>query len=83
HLCILIDTSITPSDMAVLELITQIWSTNGDVGAEVNKTLADGRVEAQEVVKVRAAIYRAQKAMFEMVARLDGMSEKAPSTLDR
>lgn len=76
HICVKVDTAGGSGDMAVLELIVQVWQTNGDVGAEVNRTLADGRVERHEVAKVREAIYRAQKAMLEMVARLDSMAEK-------
>jgi hypothetical protein len=75
HLCIQVDESVTASDMAVLELVTQVWSANGEVGAGVNATLADGRVELAEVENVRQAVYRAQKALLELVARLEGMAE--------
>lgn len=65
---------VTVSDMAVLELVTQIWRTNGDVGRAVDETLADGRVEAEELAKVRQAIYRAQQAMVTMLSRLEGLA---------
>jgi hypothetical protein len=38
--------------------------------------LADGRVEKWEVEKIRAAVYRAQRALLETVERLNGMAEK-------
>lgn len=76
YVCFKVGDDASASDMAVLELVTQVWTTNGEVGAEVNKSLADGRVDAGEVARVRAAVYRAQKALLEVVARLDGMAQK-------
>jgi hypothetical protein len=76
YVCFRMGEDATASDMAVLELVTQVWTTNGEVGAEVNRTLADGRVDRAEVERVRTAVYRAQQALLEVVARLDGMSEK-------
>jgi hypothetical protein len=64
------------SDMAVLELIAKVWSTNGEVGAAVNQTLADGRVDQHELAHVRQAVYRTTAALMEMMARLEGMAEK-------
>lgn len=61
------------SDLAVLELITHVWRANGDVGRAVDETLADGRVEAHEVAKVRASIYQLQHKLTEMLQRLEGM----------
>lgn len=78
YVCFKMGDDINASDMAVLELVTQVWTTNGEVGAEVNRTLADGRVDRGEVERVRAAVYRAQKALLEVVSRLDGMAEKGP-----
>lgn len=76
YVCFRMGDEATASDMAVLELVTQVWTTNGEVGAEVNRTLADGRVDRHEVERVRAAVYRAQQALLEVVARLDGMAQK-------
>ena len=76
HVCVQVDESTTSSDLAVLELVTQVWQANGDVGKAVNDTLADGRVEPHEIANVRQAIYRTQKALFEMLTRLEGMAEK-------
>lgn len=78
YVCVKMGENTDASDVAVLELVTQVWTTNGEVGAEVNRTLADGKVDAAEVVRVRAAVYRAQRALEEIVARLDGMAEPAP-----
>lgn len=78
YVCFRMGDDATASDMAVLELVTQVWTTNGEVGAEVNRTLSDGRVDQDEVARVRVAVYRAQQALLEVVARLDGMAEKSP-----
>ena len=75
YVCVEVQASATASDMAVLEMITQVWSANGDVGAEVNRALADGRVEPHEIALIRAAVYRTQRALEEMLARLAGMAE--------
>lgn len=75
HVCFKMGEHSTASDMAVLELVTQVWTTQGAVGAEVNKALADGRVDHNEVAQIRVAVYRAQKALMEVVARLEGMAE--------
>lgn len=71
-----LDSEGSPCDQAVLELITIIWSRNGDVGAEVSKTLEDGRVDAQEVQRVAEAVYRTTEALMTMLGRLRGMAEK-------
>lgn len=76
YVCVKVDDSATASDMAVLELVTQVWSTQGEVGAEINTVLADGRVERRELVAVRAKVFRAHRALEELAARLDGMAEK-------
>lgn len=62
------------SDLAVLELVTQVWRANGDVGLAVDETLADGKVESAEIAKVRKAIYRTQQAMSAMLHRLEDMA---------
>ncbi|MDC8756240.1 phage regulatory CII family protein [Janthinobacterium fluminis] len=74
--CIKVEADVSASDMAVLEVVTRVWSANGDVGAEVHRALADGRVEKREVVKVEVAIYQAQRALLELRGRLYGMAEK-------
>lgn len=76
HTCHRVGDIAPASDMAVLELIAKVWSTNGEVGAAVNQTLADGRVEQHELAHVRQAVYRTTSALMEMLARLEGMAEK-------
>ncbi|MES2787641.1 MAG: phage regulatory CII family protein [Pseudomonadota bacterium] len=76
YVCVKVEAAATSSDMAVLELVTKVMGTNGEVGSLVYQTLADGRVEKWEVDKVREAVYRAQRALQETVTRLDGMAEK-------
>jgi hypothetical protein len=76
HVCIPVQGDAAPSDMAILELVTQVWSASGSVGAEVHATLADGVVERHEIERVEAAVYRVNKTLSEMVSRLRGMAEK-------
>lgn len=76
HVCIPIEADADASDIAVLELVTKVWSASGDVGAEVHATLADGIVEKHEIERVKAAVYRVNLALSGMVARLEGMSQK-------
>ena len=80
HVCIKVDADTPASDLAVLELVTQVWSANGNVGVAVDATLADGRVEHSELERVRAAIYRTQQAMQAMLARLEQMAEPEART---
>lgn len=75
HVAIPVDTIGSSGDMAVLELVTHVWAANGNVGAAVDNTLADGRVELRELKNVRAAIYRTQQALLNMLARLEEMAE--------
>jgi hypothetical protein len=71
-----VEDGATASDMAVLEMMSQCWSTNGEFGAEVNKALADGRIEQREIPVIRAALLRNMAAMHQLVARLEAMAEK-------
>lgn len=76
YVCVRVPDDVDASDMAVLEMVTKVWTTNGEVGAEVNKALADGRITWREVEQVRAAVKRAERALEEVTARLAGMAEK-------
>lgn len=76
HVCVRVDADVIASDLAVLELVTLVWTSNGDVGAEVSRTLADGRVDRDEIERVRAAIYRTNQAMQQLATRLEEMAEK-------
>lgn len=71
-----IDATHSSSDSAVLEVMARAWMTNGDVGAAVNHSLEDGRVEMHEVKRVKDAIHRSITALHELQARLEGMAEK-------
>jgi hypothetical protein len=73
HVCVPADMQAPASDMAVLELVTQVWRSNGDVGSTVADILADGKVEAHELPALREAIYRMQMALFTLLHRLEGM----------
>lgn len=75
HIAIRVDATGDSGDLAVLELVTHVWAANGNVGAAVEATLADGKVELRELKNVRAAIYRTQQAMLSMLARLEEMAQ--------
>lgn len=60
-------------DMAILEMVTRVWETHGDVGRAVTGALSDLRIEHHEVEQVRRAVYRVQLALQTMVMRLEGM----------
>lgn len=64
------------SDMAVLESVTDIWSKLGNLGNEVHKALADGRIEQHEVKSIEQAVFTTVRPMMELLARLNGMAEK-------
>lgn len=74
HVCIRLDAEAVASEQAVIELGMLVWAGSGDVGAEVSRTLADGRVDRHEVERVRSAIYRTNQAMQQLAARLDEMA---------
>jgi hypothetical protein len=76
HVCIPVEADASASDMAVLEMVTKVWSAGGEVAAEVHATLADGIVEQHEIERVKAAVYRTVQALNAMVGRLEGMAEK-------
>jgi hypothetical protein len=63
------------SDMALLEMVAKVWQTNGEVGAEINQALADGKVDRAEVIRVRNAVKRAERALEVIVARFEGMAD--------
>ena len=75
HVCIAVNTAVPTSDLAVLELVTQVWRTNGDVGRAVDDVLADGRVDRHELESVSEAIYRQVQSLNAMRGRLEGMAQ--------
>ncbi|WP_174999080.1 phage regulatory CII family protein [Rugamonas aquatica] len=76
YVCVRVDDTAIASDTAVLELVMKVWAASGDVGAEVHATLADGIVEQHEIERVKAAVYRVNRSLNEMVNRLEGMVQK-------
>jgi len=64
------------SDMAVLESVTDIWQHLGTFGAEVHKAMADGRIEPHEVKAIEVAAFTMFRPVMQLVARVNGMSEK-------
>ena len=57
HVCHKIDGSKDHGDLAILDLITGLMSSHGNVGQAITETLADGRVDPHEVQRVKAAAY--------------------------
>lgn len=76
YVCIKVESEMAQSDMAILEVFAKAVAANGEVGAELYATLADGMVEQHEVARVEEAAYRAKAAVTTMVNRLKGMAEK-------
>lgn len=64
------------SDMAVLESVTDIWKSLGEVGTQVHTALADGRIDQREVRSIEKAIFVSIRPMMELLARLNGMADK-------
>lgn len=63
------------SDMAVLEAVTALWSTNGTLAQAVHTALADGQLSPAEMSAIRDAIYGAQSSLSTLLQRLEGMAE--------
>lgn len=76
YVCVRVGEDVSASDLAVLELVTQVWASNGNLGGAVNDALADGRIEKHEVERIKELVFRADRSMHELVARLQGMAEK-------
>lgn len=77
YVCVKVEDGVSASDMAVLEIVTQIWTCQGDVGAEVNRALADGRLDPREMAAIKEAVYRTSQAMQQMVVRLEHLGGAA------
>lgn len=69
------DEGDTGSDMAVLEVMAGLWSTNGTLGTEVHSALADGLLTHIEQARIREAAYALQRKVVALVGRLDSMAE--------
>lgn len=75
HVCIPVEADAQPCDMAVLELVTHVWRTHGNVGAAVDKALADNIIEGHEVSDISSAIYAHIQALNLMLARIKDLQE--------
>jgi hypothetical protein len=76
YVCVRIEDGVEPGDMAVLDMMAAVWQTNGEVGAEVRRALEDGRITRPELVRIRDAARRAERAIETIVAGLEGMAER-------
>lgn len=72
--CVATEGAETASEVAVLEAVTKVWMSNGDLGAEIHKALEDGVIEPHELEAIRAKVYRHSQAIHQLVARLDLMA---------
>lgn len=75
HVCVRIEEDGSASDVAILDAMTQIWAANGEIGTEVMRALDDGRIDQQEVVRIRAAIHKTERAMHQMLARVNSLAK--------
>jgi hypothetical protein len=64
------------ADQDVIELMAKTWETNGEIGREIIRTFADGRVEAHEVKRVKDCAWTHMVTLLSMVTRIEGMAEK-------
>lgn len=62
-------------DMAVLEVISAIWSRSGDLGSAVHSALADGQLTGVELSQIHAAAYAVQQRMAALLERLGAMAQ--------
>ena len=76
YVLVKVEADASPSDMAVLEIVTKCWSANGDFGAEVNRALADGKITQAELIGIRDTILRSNQVMHQLLARLEAIAEK-------
>lgn len=76
YVCVRVEDGAAPGDMAMLEMVAKVWQTNGEVGAEINKALADGRITRAEIQRVREAVRRTECALETVLAGLEGMAER-------
>lgn len=74
--CIKVEDSCGPSDLALLEVVTSAMSANGGFGAAINKALEDGRIQQHEVEEVKDAAFAAPRAIHDVVSRMQGLVRK-------
>ena len=72
--CVPINPETNPDGMALIRLIGAVWQTEGEVGAELNAALEDGRVTKAELAQVTCAVKRCERALEGVVAALSKMA---------
>lgn len=72
-------TGCDATDMAVLEVMAGLWSTNGDLGTTVHRALVDGDLTEGEMEKVREAAYALQARIGGLLDRLGAMAQPPQS----
>lgn len=77
HVAIRVDADVQPSDLAVLEMITHVWLSHGQVGAAIDAALADQHIEQSEMAEIDQAIYRHEQALHALKARLKALVQPA------
>jgi hypothetical protein len=63
------------ADSDVIEFMAKSWQTHGEVGAEVQRTFEDGRVERHEVRRVKDVAWSHIVTLLGLVGRIEGMAE--------
>lgn len=57
HICLHIDTPQAVNDLAILQLVLRAQACHGDAASEIQRALADGRIDRREMQKIREVIY--------------------------
>lgn len=65
----------TVSDMAILEIVTQVWRFVGDLGVSVDDAFQGGRISKKQVRQVSESIHVLEQAMHTLLARIDQLAE--------
>lgn len=65
----------TVSDMAILELVTQVWHFVGDLGISVDDAFQGGRISKKQVRQVSDSIHVLEQAIHTLLARIDQLAE--------
>lgn len=76
YVCVKVAEDVEGSDKgrALVELLMQIWSDQGRVGQAINEALVDGRIEKHEAETVKDLVFKADRALHELVARFESMA---------
>lgn len=82
HVMLPMPDSDAADDMAVLEAFAVCWSRNGDLAHLVHQALCDGDLTADEMKRIRQAVYRAQGALSALANRVGAMAEPEAERTD-